>query len=674
MFRLLVLGVILLTALFPVSAQEDLEDLDFAEMSLEDLLNVEVTVASKTEETAADAPSTVTVFSRAEIQNLGITTVHELLNYVPGFQATRDSTNGIENAIAARGSFSNNGNTVLFLMNGFRVNEQYQGAHIGSRDFSIENIQRVEIIRGPGSALYGSNAFLGVVNIVTTNDVNDAKFQYGNLDSRDFAINMGRESGDLKASFFARAFSDSGETYSGVYDQLGLESTTDDPIAGFEGYLSLQYRNFTVNVRHSEREQDNYYFARRLASDINHHETSQSSIDLKLDFDFSSSVTADFTAGYSLSTWDGVVRIFPANVELGPPGLPFFTEGDFVGGPSLETAFYNLGFNMAAELSSSNTLNFGLAFEAAEAPDNLNINNYDTPPNSLPVFVGNEGLTGNSRFFLVDEDRTIGSFYVQDKQNFGSVATLILGVRYDDYSDFGESINPRGALIIDHGGNGKIKFLYGEAFRAPSLAELYTQNNPNIAGDASLDATTIQTFEIGIVQNFGSRAQVSLTGFRNDIENFIILGPAPEGGVPTFINGLPFTTEGLELEFLFQIGSGFLMRGGYQLITDGEDVFSPDTVASLILNWNYGGFNFNLNGVYRSEIQALPNQDAYLLANAKLRYQISKALGFFLVGKNFTDEEYFTAASGGLDDNPAVIQNSLPNRTSQWLLGLNYKY
>ena len=105
---------VLVFAMLPVMAQENLEDLDFAEMSLEDSLNVEVTVASKTEGTAADVSSAVTVFSRVEIQNMGITTMHALLNYVPGFRITRDTVNGIENAISARGSFSGNGNSVWF--------------------------------------------------------------------------------------------------------------------------------------------------------------------------------------------------------------------------------------------------------------------------------------------------------------------------------------------------------------------------------------------------------------------------------------------------------------------------------------------------------------------------------------------------------------------------------
>ncbi len=160
-------------------------DKELLGLSLTDLLNVEVEIASKTKETVADAPSSVTVFTQDEIRNMGISTLYELLNYVPGFQASQDISYSRAERIAARGRSTPASESVLVLIDGHRLNDaNSSSATVFSPRIIVENIQQIEIIRGPGSALYGSSAFLGVINIITLTDSNYAALKLGDTDQK----------------------------------------------------------------------------------------------------------------------------------------------------------------------------------------------------------------------------------------------------------------------------------------------------------------------------------------------------------------------------------------------------------------------------------------------------------------------------------------------------------
>lgn len=126
-----------------------LEDDNLLEMSLEDLMNVEVSVASKSKESLSDAPSSVTVLTGTEIRNMGLHTLEDVLNYVPGFQTTRDIEQGTATRISSRGRASALSESILFLLNGQRLNDLYTGGvSILNRLIAVDNIKQVEIIRG----------------------------------------------------------------------------------------------------------------------------------------------------------------------------------------------------------------------------------------------------------------------------------------------------------------------------------------------------------------------------------------------------------------------------------------------------------------------------------------------------------------------------------------------
>jgi outer membrane cobalamin receptor len=159
-------------------------DADLFSLTLAELQNVRVSSSTLHEETLLEVPSSITVFERNEISALGISTIAELLNLVPGYQSYRGDNGNDSYFVSARaGRRGANSKGVLFLVNSARYNTNQNGGAFDGQNFPLDGVERVEVIRGPGSAIYGSNAFLGVINIVTRTD-NSVEASVGNNDEK----------------------------------------------------------------------------------------------------------------------------------------------------------------------------------------------------------------------------------------------------------------------------------------------------------------------------------------------------------------------------------------------------------------------------------------------------------------------------------------------------------
>lgn len=143
-----------------------LADLDLLELSLEELANLKVTSVSKKNESARETPQTVIVITKDEIQSRGYSDIEQIFHDLPGFDISR-SVGTEYSQIYQRGYRSNNTDRTLFLVDGVEENDLWSNSTWISLQHSISNIERIEIIYGPASTIYGANAFLGVVNIIT---------------------------------------------------------------------------------------------------------------------------------------------------------------------------------------------------------------------------------------------------------------------------------------------------------------------------------------------------------------------------------------------------------------------------------------------------------------------------------------------------------------------------
>src|SRR5205814_1115088 len=123
-----------------------------------------VVTATLREQSSLDAPASIQVVTAADIRARGYRTVKQVMNDVPGFNDVSDTN---EDTVAVRGIFTSTTNKILFLVNGHRMNDLMLGRYNSDQFLGLDAVERIEFIRGPGSALYGTGALVGVVNIIT---------------------------------------------------------------------------------------------------------------------------------------------------------------------------------------------------------------------------------------------------------------------------------------------------------------------------------------------------------------------------------------------------------------------------------------------------------------------------------------------------------------------------
>ena len=150
------------------------------------------------------------------------------------------------------------------------------------------------------------------------------------------------------------------------------------------------------------------------------------------------------------------------------------------------------------------------------------------PPPAINVIDGTLTTTTDTPYvYLADTSRNILSSFVQDEWQITKDWQLTAGVRYDNYSDFGNTVNPRAALVWNVNEQFTTKLLYGKAFRAPSFAEQSQQNNPTLLGNKNLKPEKINTFEWAVDYRPFSSVRTAANLYYYQIKDLIGVAPDP---------------------------------------------------------------------------------------------------------------------------------------------------
>ncbi|HBF87966.1 MAG TPA: hypothetical protein DDX39_04915 [Bacteroidales bacterium] len=207
-----------------IFAQTDSIKTDIFDMSLEELMNIEITVASKKALTLRESPGIITIITEEEIQNSGARDLVDVLRLVPGIFFAMDVQGTV--GIGMRGSWGHDGK-ILLLIDGQEMNEQAYSSQQFGNHYNIDQIKRIEVIRGPGSSIYGGYAELGVINIITktADEINgfSVKGTYGQMEKtyarRNVNLNFGKKIKDFEISLlgFIGEGNRSDQTYTDIY-------------------------------------------------------------------------------------------------------------------------------------------------------------------------------------------------------------------------------------------------------------------------------------------------------------------------------------------------------------------------------------------------------------------------------------------------------------------------
>jgi outer membrane receptor for ferrienterochelin and colicins len=472
-----------------------------------------VSIASGSRQPIARAPSVATVVTAEDIAAIGAADLDEVLETVPGLHVSR-SPLGYDPIYIIRGISTQYNPQVLMLVNGIPTT----GVVYGDRSIvwggmPVENIARIEVMRGPGSALYGADAFSGVINIITktASDLNGTELglRAGSFNSRDGWIQHGSTLGGFNVATYLRAGHTNGQRQiiaadsQSYFDSLTgtnaslAPGTVNVERNAIDGRFDLSREKWRLRAGLQRRDHvgtgagiasaldpQGKNFGQRISTDLTYQDTN-----LAPDLD----VTAQ--ASYLHITEKSDLVLFPPGANLGSGAFP---EG-VIGNPYKWER--HLRFNIAAAYTGlhSHKLRFGVGTQNDDLYRIQETKNFSTPSPGALVPLGSVQDVTETAPFMHPHSRRVNYMYAQDEWAFIRDWYLTAGLRRDHYSDFGNTTNPRLALVWETAYNLTSKILYGRAFRPPSFSELYAINNPVGLGNPNLKAETNASTEIAFV-------------------------------------------------------------------------------------------------------------------------------------------------------------------------------
>lgn len=570
------LAVSLALAALPGAQETDAFPTDLSELSLEELLELPihtVYAAAKDEQSTLAAPSSVSIVDAHTIEVQQYRTLAELLRGVRGVYVTDDRNYerlGMR-GFAPPGDY--NGRALL-LVDGHRVNDDVYGAASIGLDFplDIDLVERVEVIRGPGSSLYGSNAFLGVIDVRTKRGAD-----YDGLE-------LSGEAGSFEAY---RSRATWGRAFAGGGDLLlsGTLFTSEGPRLEYDEFASTPSGGVT---RGTDDEQGYSLFSQYvqgpfvLQGAFVSREKGLPTGSFGTVFDDVDNRTTDERGWLALSAEHAEPESYELRGRLAYDryyyrGTYVYDETGSGGAPDAHNLDRAWGSWWSGEVELSvlslarQRLTLGLEFRDELRKDQKN---YDA-----------------SAVYLDDEREGYAfGLYAQDEVTLSDELLLSAGLRADRYDTFGSTLNPRVALIHTPDQYSSWKLVYGSAFRPPNAYELYYEDGFSQKANPELEPETIETVEAIHERYFGARRwRLATSLYYNHIEDLVTQSLDPGDGLLAFENSSDADGVGFELELEHRFWGGTRVQGSWAWQrTEDEDgerlVNSPEHVLQLQLD------------------------------------------------------------------------------------------
>ncbi|MDY6993225.1 MAG: TonB-dependent receptor, partial [Pseudomonadota bacterium] len=566
-------------------------------------------------------------------------------------------------------------------------------------------IARIEIIRGPGSAVFGADAFAGVINIMTKTkediEGTETGFRIGRFDTQNAWLLHGSSWRDFDMALTLEYHQTDGhqelididaQTY---YDNF---FGTDASLA--PGPINLQRRNLDARLDISK---ENWQFRAGYQGRDNFGTGTGGAQALDPQGRFvNNRLNADLTYHNAqlIDNWDLTAQIAhfkssyrpTRDIILFPPGAfgGLYPEG-FIGNPGVserQTRFSLSGFYTGFE---KHMIRFGTGYYYGDLYDVVHFANYGINPKTgvmLPPGSRLVDLSDTPYAFLPEKIRKNWYLFLQDAWRFAAGWELTAGVRYDNYSDFGSTLNPRLALVWQTRPNLTTKLLYGHAFRAPSFQELYNINNPVALGNAHLEPETIETGELAFDYQVPTRdLRFALNLFTYKWSDAILFSPNPAGTTFVAQNVGSQKGHGLELEAKWKISPKINLSGNYAFQnstdeeTDHDAGNAPHHSAYLRTDWLFLPqwlFNAQLNWIAdRQRVYSDPRApiDDYTTLDLTLRRQDIKQHWDLAVSvRNVLDNEVREPSPGPDVEGIIGIPHDIPSAGRHYFIELRYHF
>lgn len=650
------------------------DDEAYLALSLEELLNVSITGSTLTEESMKTVPAAVSVFTHQQIEHLGVDYLYELAGLVPGFQFDRNASSGVAYTYSARGRRSSQQSLeILLLIDGHMMND----ARAGSPDISmplypLARVERVEFIRGPGSAIYGSSAFNGVINIVTRKQQKSVALAYGSQQRRQVDSLWSGEAGNWALDTFLHAYKDNGDEYRVPDSFSGQPITTTDPRQQVFANVTMATPDTRIALSYSRTQTSDFYQSDNIANGFNENDRRFWRLAVDQDLDWFPNTRSKIAVSYQQLVYD-FSRYFTGAGALTDLSLPASAE-PFEGVSRFAGEVWHLTWSNDWTIDQLSSAQWGMQLGRNDETDARVRGNFDLEQlvqREYPItYYGDEGKIyplGSQ-----DSQDNLG-VYAQYLRNLRDTTRLTIGGRYDEYSDIGGRFSPRLGLVEQLSDTYSLKLLYGEAFRAPTLTEQGLMNSPVVVGNPGLTHEVVKTWDLILMGNWQS-ASFSLGVFENrykrPIETVFV-----SNNLRTYRNGDVKKSRGIELEWLQEISSQWSLRSSYTLMDLPDSAYrEAEQLASIQLNYSTSHWNWNLMGVYQDQRfnpvanGARTTLDDFWVWNTRLRYDFSQTYSANITIKNIADSDYTTPSQG------LTAPDGIPNRGREFSAGIEWRF
>lgn len=571
-----------------------------------------ISIATGSQQQLRRAPAVTTVITAEDILAIGAVDLDEVLETVPGMHVSR-SANNYSPLYVIRGIFSQLNPQVLMLQNGIPVTTTQQGNRGGVwAGLPLENIARIEVIRGPGSALYGADAYAGVINIITKTaaDIQGTQvgLRAGSFRSNDAWLLHGGKMGEVDIAAYLRIGKTNGFKETITADSQSARDTTFGTRASLapgsvntgrdavDASLDLSYEKWRWRTGYKLRDDvENAAGTSSALDPIGRMKSERITSDLSwTDHHFAQDWGVGVTAAYMQ-----YAQLFPTPLMLSPPGTRFatgtFVDGMF-GAPQTWERQYRLSAFATYSGFDKHRIRLGLGHDDLDMYRTSELRNFTYNAAGTPIPLASIVDFSNTAPFLLPQRRKISYLYAQDEWNFARDWTLTAGIRHDDYSDFGGTTNPRLALVWDATLDLTAKILAGRAFRAPAFNEKYSISNPVNRGNPALVPETIGTVEAAFTWQARRDMQVNLNFFKYEMKDIIRAVPNVIPGTgSTFNNTGNQNGKGMELEVIWDASRNLRLMANYSHqksideATNRDAGYDPRNQIYARADWRFTG-------------------------------------------------------------------------------------
>ncbi len=578
-----------------------------------------------------DVASSVTVISREEIEQKQFKYLSEVLRDVPGFSVSQAGGPGSQTQVRVRGAEANQ---VLVLIDGVRANDPAASGEFQYQLALTADIERIEIIRGPQSATWGSDAMAGVINIIRRRDVNNQYvsgiFEAGSFDS----INVSADGGYANERFSVSggiAYLDSGGTNISREgnETDGADNTTGNIALVFNAAEALSLRLTGLSINASNDFDDIDYFVTGLPQDADRvTESNQNFLSGELAYD---PKQKPFSSTFSLHWMNSDNKNF--------------ADGLWSGSTAADTMEYRLRGNAVMGEKNNHRLGFSIEYEKVNFSQRGEASVYGDP---------NQDQSYDSNGYAIE--------YV------GTPATGLtwtLSGRLDDYSDFANAATWQLAASYQSSPGLRLHASVGTGSKVPTFTERYGFYEDLFIGNPDLKPESSRGWEIGLNTDWSEgRYQLQLAYFDQDLQDEIdgfVFDPG------TFL----FTAKnrqsnsrrkGLEAVFDTRLGQSFSLKASFTYTNASEkddagrwipEARRPKNMASLSANYafseNRASLNLNLNyngpqqDVYFSPVTFVSERvdmPAYTVLDLAAAWKLTRSLELTGRISNLLDQDY----------------------------------